>query len=168
MTEKSPFHLFVVHEFREDAEYARVFEYLESRDNFFYLNYSNPEELPESSAVELLQEAIREQIKHSEVVIVPGGMLARQGGLIDFELVVAQAFNKPIILIQAFGATVALPKNLLDIAAEVVEWNERSIIDAIRRAARGEDTAKWDVVEFDLDDINLDNETGGHTEGNKD
>ena len=168
MTEKSPFHLFVVHEFREDAEYGRVFEYLESRDNFFYLNYSNPEELPEGSAVESLQEALREQIKHSEVVIVPGGMLAGQGGLIDFELVVAQAFNKPIILIQTFGATVALPKDLLDIAAEVVEWNERSIIDAIRRVARGEDTAKWDVIEFDLDDINLDDATGGHTEGGKD
>ena len=37
------------------------------------------------------------------------------------------------------------------LADEIVEWNERSIADAIRRQARHEDTTRWDVIEFKLD-----------------
>ncbi len=34
---------------------------------------------------------------------------------------------------------------------EIVEWNERSIADAIRRQARHEDTTRWDTIDFKLD-----------------
>lgn len=158
MSEKNPFRVFVAHEFRENAEYQRVFEYLESRDNFFYLNYSDPEAQEANATPDLLQEAIREQIKNAEVVIVPAGMLGGGAGLVDFEMKVAQAFDLPIVLIQPFGATMSIPKDALEVAAEIVEWDERQIIDAIRRAARGEDTAKWDVIEFDMDEFKVDDD----------
>lgn len=156
MSDKNPFALFVTHEFTESADYNRVFEYLESRDNFFYLNYSDPEAVPANSNPDVLQETIRQQVKNAEAVIVAASMLGSASGLVDFQLNVAQAFNKPIVLIQPFGATMSIPKEALDVAAEVVEWDERQITDAIRRAARGEDTAKWDVIEFDVSDLNLD------------
>lgn len=158
MSEKNPFRVFVAHEFRENAEYQRVFEYLESRDNFFYLNYSDPEAQEPNAAPDVLQEAIRQQVKNAEVVIVPAGMLAGGAGLVDFEMKVAQAFDLPIVLIQPFGATMSIPKDALEAAAEIVEWDERLIIDGIRRAARGEDTAKWDVIEFDMEDFKLDDD----------
>ena len=37
------------------------------------------------------------------------------------------------------------------LADEIIEWNERSIADAIRRQARHEDTGRWDVIDFKLD-----------------
>jgi hypothetical protein len=151
MSEKTPFCLFVAHEFSENSDYRRVFEYLGSRENFFYLNYSDPEAVPANSMPDVLQESIRQQINNAEVVIVAAGMLSSKNGLIDFELKVAQAFAKPIVLIQPFGSTMSIPKDVLDVAAEVVDWDERQIIDGIRRAARGEDTAVWDVIEFDMD-----------------
>lgn len=158
MTEKNPFKVFVAHEFAENAEYSRVFEYLESRDNFYYLNYSNPDAAELGAGPEAMQEAIREQIKHCEVAIVPAGMLSGKAPMVEFEMKVAQAFDKPIVLIQPFGATMSIPKDALDVAAEIVEWDERQITDAIRRAARGEDTATWDVIEFDMDEFKVDDD----------
>lgn len=158
MSEKNPFKIFVTHEFAESAEYSRVFEYLESRDNFFYHNYSNPEALELSAGQEALQDAIREQIKHVEVVIVPAGMLSGKAPLVEFEMKVAQAFDKPIVLIQPFGATMSIPRDALEAATETVGWDERLITDAIRSAARGEDTAVWDVIEFDMEEFKPDDE----------
>jgi hypothetical protein len=31
---------------------------------------------------------------------------------------------------------------------ENVEWNNREIADALRRQARGEDTSRWEVIDF--------------------
>lgn len=155
MSEKNPYRLFVAHAFRDHAEYLRVFEYLESRDNFFYINYSNPGALESNASPDLLQEEIRNQIRNVEAVIVPAGVLADKSGLVDFELNVAQAFDKPIVLIQSFGGTISLPMAVLELAAEVVEWNERSIIDAVKRAARGVETSQWDVIDFDPEEFKL-------------
>ncbi len=160
MSEKNPFKIFVTHEFAESAEYSRVFEYLESRDNFFYLNYSDPEAVDFSAGLDAMQDAIREQVKHAEVVIVPAGMLSDKAPLIEFEMKVAQAFDKPIVLIQPFGATVSIPRDALEAAAETVGWDERLMTDAIKRAARGEDTAAWDVIEFDMDEFKPDDDQG--------
>jgi hypothetical protein len=156
MSESNPFKVYVVHQFSIGADYARVFEYLESRDNFFYINLTNPEAVPAESSPEVLQETVRQQMKDAEVVILPAGVLAGLSPMVDFQVTVAQAFKKPIVLIQPFGATVSISREVLEAAAESVDWNERAIIDAIRRAARGEDTSTWDVIEFDLDGIDLD------------
>jgi hypothetical protein len=43
-----------------------------------------------------------------------------------------------------------VPPEVAKRAAEVVGWNERLIVDAIRRQARHEDTVRWDVIEFKL------------------
>jgi len=158
MSEQDPFRVFVAHEFTDNAEYSRVFEYLESRDKFFYLNQSQPDALEEGSGAAAMQDAVRQQMENAEVLVVAAGMLHATPGLVDFQIKVAQAFKIPLVLIQPFGQTISIPKEALEAAAEVVEWNDRAIVDAIRKAARGEDTAKWDVIEFDMDDFKPDDE----------
>ena len=34
---------------------------------------------------------------------------------------------------------------------EVIDWDERALVDAIRRQARHEETTRWDTIEFKLD-----------------
>jgi len=71
--------------------------------------------------------------------------------LLTFELLYAQANNKPVILMKPFGARKDAPKAILDLTTEVVEWDERALVDAIRRQARHEETTRWDTIEFKLD-----------------
>jgi len=151
MSEKDPYKIFVTHAFQEHEEYARVFEFLESRDKFFYMNYSDPGGKPEFGGQEGMHEAIRTQIRPVEAVLFPVGVFAQDPRLIEFELNVAQAFEKPIIAIKSHGGTQALPRDALAAAKETVDWNDRMITDAVRRWGRGEDTAMWDVIEFDMD-----------------
>jgi hypothetical protein len=44
-----------------------------------------------------------------------------------------------------------VPKAILDLANEVVEWDERGLVDALRKQARHEETTRWDTIEFKLD-----------------
>jgi len=37
---------------------------------------------------------------------------------------------------------------ILDLADEVSPWNERSLIDALRRQARHQESTRWDTIEF--------------------
>ncbi len=50
-----------------------------------------------------------------------------------------------------FGARGEVPKTILDLANEVAEWDERALVDAVRRQARHEDTQRFDTIEFKLD-----------------
>jgi hypothetical protein len=49
------------------------------------------------------------------------------------------------------GSQLALPKTITDLADEIVDWDERALVDALRRQARHEDTTRWDTIEFKLD-----------------
>lgn len=150
MSEQNPIRIFVTHAFQPHEEYSRVFEYLESRDNFFYANCSDPDAAPRGD-IEAMQEAIRNQVRKAEAVLFPIGVYNDNPKLYDFELTVAQAFDKPVIAIKSFGDTLVIPTQVLDVAAETVEWNDREITDAIRRHGRGEDVDRWDVIDFDPD-----------------
>ncbi len=151
MSENDPFRVFVTHLFQENEDYQRVFEYLESRDNFFYTNFSDPENLPSAGGSEALKEELRNQIKDAEVVILPLAVSEENPDLVGFQLDFAQASKKPILGIQSFGGTVAINKAVLERCDDVIEWNERTIISAIKRLARNEDTAQWETIEFTLD-----------------
>jgi hypothetical protein len=64
----------------------------------------------------------------------------------------AKAADRPIVAMENFGSTVPLPKAIKDLADEVSAWNERNLIDALRRQARHQETTRWDTIEFKLDD----------------
>ncbi len=151
MSEKDPFRVFVIHVFQENEDYQRVFEYLESRDNFFYTNFSDPENMPSAGGSEAMKEELRNQIKDAEVVILPLAISEENPDLVRFQLDFAQASKKPVLGIQSFGDTVAIDKAVLERCDDVIEWNERTIISAIKRLARNEDTAQWETIDFTLD-----------------
>jgi hypothetical protein len=151
VSEKDPFRVFVIHVFQENEDYQRVFEYLESRDNFFYTNFSDPENMPSAGGSEAMKEELRNQIKDAEVVILPLAISEENPDLVGFQLDFAQASKKPVLGIQSFGDTVAIDKAVLERCDDVIEWNERTIISAIKRLARNEDTAQWETIDFTLD-----------------
>jgi hypothetical protein len=72
--------------------------------------------------------------------------------LVIFQMNFAKAADRPIIAMEYFGSTEALPKPILDLADEVSPWNERSLIDALRRQARHQESTRWDTIEFKLED----------------
>ena len=155
MSAKEPIRLYITHAFKPNEEYSRVFEYLESRDNFYYLNHSDPEKDVSAFTTEALQEEIRRQISPSEVVIFPAGCYADNPRLMDFILKVCQAFDKPILGIQGHGATINLPKEALEATTETVDWNDRMITDTAKRLARGGGAGELDTVEFDISDLDI-------------
>ena len=150
MSQANPLRLFVTHAWETSDDYLRVFEYLESARNFFYRNYSTPEQRP-SGDKEALRENLRRQITPVEAVIGLSSLYDTHQDLLTFELLYAQANNKPVILMKPFGARKDAPKAILDLTTEVVEWDERALVDALRRQARHEETTRWDTIEFKLD-----------------
>lgn len=150
MSQADPIRVFVSHVWETSDDYLRVFEYLESARNFFYRNTSTPDRVPAGDK-EGLREDLRRQIKEAEVVILLPALFAKHQDLVTFQALFAQASERPVILLRYFGKDVALPKELTDLATVVVDWDERALVDAIRLAARHENTARYDTIEFKLD-----------------
>jgi hypothetical protein len=84
-------------------------------------------------------------------VIVPLGLVQKHADMVLFQMNYAKACDKPVILLETYGTKKPIPKQIRDLADEVIDWDKRSLIDAIRRQARHEDTTRWDTIEFKLD-----------------
>lgn len=151
MSESNPIRVFVAHTFAEYPDYLRVFEYLESRPNFFYVNCSHPNARPTGPDSEAIRDELRRQIEMAEIVLLPVSLFARNPVLVTFQMNCAKRLKKPLLAIKSFGDTIAIQKSVLDSADDIVDWNDRTITDAIRRLARHESTGQWDVIEFKLD-----------------
>jgi hypothetical protein len=150
MSQANPIRLFVTHSWETSDDYLRVFEYLESARNFFYRNYSTPDKRPAGDK-EALREDLRRQIAPVEAIIALASLFDTQPDLLTFQLLYSQANHKPVVLMKHFGARKEVAKEILDLSDEVVEWDERALVDAVRRQARHEETTRWDTIEFKLD-----------------
>jgi len=151
MSQANPVRLFVTHAWQNSDDYLRVFEYLESARSFFYKNYSTPDKPPKSTDREALREDLRLQITPVEAVVALSSLYATQPDLLTFQLLFAKARQTPVVLLKPFGSGTEAPKAILDLTDEVVAWDERALVDAIRRQARHEETTRWDIIEFKLD-----------------
>jgi len=151
VSEDNPIRVFVAHNFQESDDYLRVFEFLESMDKFFYLNVSKPEDMPEKGGMDAIKETLIAQIKECEAVVVPAMFYLEQNDLARFEMDVAEANEKPMIAVRPFGGVAESPQDLVDRVNEHIEWNDREIVDALKRQARLEDTSRWETIEFTLD-----------------
>jgi hypothetical protein len=101
--------------------------------------------------MEARREDLRRQIAPAEVIIALSSLLDANESLLTFQLLFAQASNKPIVLMKPFGTQRDLPKALLQAANEIVDWDERALVDALRRQARHEDTTRFDTIEFKIE-----------------
>lgn len=154
MSEKNPIRVFVTHAFQESDDYLRVFEFLESVERFFYLNVSKPENIPSEGGLEAIKDELIQQIKTSEVVIIVSDVYGLKTDLVNYMMDVAEANGKGMIAVRPFGGVVETAPEVVARANEHIEWNDRELVDAIKRQGRGEDTARWEVVDFPGFDAN--------------
>jgi hypothetical protein len=150
MSEQNPIRVFVTHLFSDHPDYLRVFEYLESATNFFYQNCSDPRALPGAGGKEAIKEAFLAQIRSAEVVLIVSSLYSEAKDWVTFEMDAAQAADIPLVALEPFGGAGAVPAEIEGRAAEIVGWNDRLIVDALRRQARHEDTHRWETIEFDM------------------
>ena len=148
MYEDNPIRVFVAHAFQETDDYLRVFEFLESVDRFFYLNVSKPDNIPASGGADAIREELIAQVREAEAVIMLPSLYDEQESVARFLMDAADANGKPMIAIRPFGAMLETPQAVVDRAREHIEWNEREIVDALKRQARGEDTNRWETIDF--------------------
>ncbi len=134
MSQRDPIRVFVTHSFEEGVDYMRVFEYLESARNFYYRNCSVLNVSPPA-----------------EVVIALASLLAQQQDMLMFQLHYAKASHKRIVLLPQFGHDPPHTKAFDALIDERVAWDERALVDAVKRQARHEETSRWDTIEFKLD-----------------
>jgi hypothetical protein len=151
MSQNNPIRLFVTHAWDTSDEYLRIFEYLESARNFFYKNLSAPDKAPKSGGVEADREELRRQIAQAECIIALPGLYRQQSDLLQFQLTFAKASDKPVVLMKPFGANQVLPKAITDFSDQIVEWDGRALVDAIKAQARHEESNRWDTIEFKLE-----------------
>lgn len=148
MSENNPIRVFATHTFEESDDYLRVFEFLESVDRFYYINVSKPENIPMSGGLQAIKDELIEQIKQCEAMFVLPGLYEQKPDLVRFMMDVAVANKKNMIAIRPFGGVAETPQEIVDRTQEVIDWNDREMADALRRQARGEDTARWEVLDF--------------------
>ena len=151
MSQRDPIRVYVTHDYQASDDYLRVFEYLESARNFYYRNCSTPDKPPAGIGIEPRREDLRRQINGAEVVVALGSLAVTQGEMLVFQVNYAKASDKPVVLLAGFGKEIAVPRYISDLADEKVGWDERALVDAIRRQARHEETTRWDTIEFKLD-----------------
>jgi hypothetical protein len=147
----APIRLFVTHNWEDNEDYSRVFEYLEAPGTFYYVNTGQPQ-AKRPLDKESQREDLRRQIAPCEVVVVVPAAYRAAPELVLFQMTFAKAADRPIVAMENFGSSDALPKAIKDMADEVSAWNERSLIDALRRQARHQETTRWDTIEFKLDE----------------
>ncbi len=148
MSEANPIRVFVTHTFEESDDYLRVFEFLESDDRFYYLNVSKPENMPSDGTPEAIKDELIAQIKASEVVIVLPLAFEKNPELVIYMMDVAAANKIGMIAIRPFGGMMETPQKVIDRAGVPIDWNAREMVDALRLTARGQDTQRWEVVDF--------------------
>ena len=99
-------------------------------------------------SAEGIKAVLRGQIEASEAVILLASLYDQHRDWVEFQLNAAKALEKPVIVVEAFGQTTMMPGDLASRADEVVAWNERELVDALKRQARHEDTTRWEVIDF--------------------
>jgi nucleoside 2-deoxyribosyltransferase len=153
MSQQAPIRVFVTHAWQDSDDYSRLFEYLESARNFFYRNTGTPDKPPASGTTEVVRDDLRRQIDAAEIVIALASLHAVQPDLTIFQLNYAKSQRKPVLLLRPFGSKQELSKLLTERADETSEWEERGLVDAVRRLARHENTVRFDTIEFNPEDF---------------
>ncbi|MET0282536.1 MAG: hypothetical protein ABW278_15620 [Steroidobacteraceae bacterium] len=153
MSQENPYRVFVTHNWHDSDDYSRLFEFLESARNFYYRNSSTPDAPPAATDTESVRNDLRKQIDAAEIVVALASLHPVSPDLTIFQMNYAQSQKKPVLLLGYFGVRQELPKVLLERSDENVQWDERGIIDAIKRLSRHEQTARFEMVEFDPDEF---------------
>ena len=152
--ESHPIRIYVTTGMTEPDDYSRLFEYLESARGFFYKNVGTsplePTRTPGQGST-ALRDSIRGSIAQAEIVVALAELELAESEMLKFQIGFAQTAARPVLLLPHFGSPQPASRGLSAMATEAVEWNERTLTDAILRLARGQDTNRWETIDFKLD-----------------
>ena len=98
--------------------------------------------------MQAIKDELMRQIKDSEAIFILPALFDEKTELVRFMMQVAEANNKAMIAIKSFGGVFETAAEVVERSQEHIEWNDREMADALRRQARGEDTARWEVIDF--------------------
>lgn len=127
---------FISHAWKYHDEYLRLEAMLKSAPKFTFRNASVPRTncIPPPLTEAKLQQALDEQIRVSNVVLILSGMYAAHSEWVNTEIAIAASYQKPIIGVIPWGQKM-IPKVVQDSAKEMVHWQTESIVEAIRKHA---------------------------------
>ncbi len=135
MADLRTYNLFISHCWSYDDEYVRLVKLLKNDPLFSWKNYSVSADNPlAGGSNQKLAAEIDKQIRLASVVLVISGIYVSHREWIQFEIDLADKYQKPIIGIQPWGST-NTPVAVTRSAIEIVGWNTSSIVDAIRKNA---------------------------------
>ena len=128
--------LFISPSWAHDGDYNRLVEMLNSAKYFKWRNYSVTEKKPkEAGDANELREALKNQMRLTNCVLVISGMYVPRSEWIPQEIQVAEEWGKPIIGIKPRGSEME-PKAVSSVADMMVRWYTPSIICEIRKRAK--------------------------------
>jgi hypothetical protein len=129
------YNLFISHSWSYDEDYIRLAKMLNSDVYFYWKNYSVSWDNPlTGGSRKRLAEEISNQIRLASVVLVISGIYVAHKEWIQFEIDLADAYDKPIIGIRPRGS-INIPSAITRSAVEIVNWNTNSVVESIRRNA---------------------------------
>jgi MTH538 TIR-like domain (DUF1863) len=134
---RKTYNLFISHSWAYSDAYDKFIKLLERDSSFSYRNYSVPKHDPILNARNdrELYEAIKKQVSYCHCVIIMAGVYSTYSKWINKEIEIANKgflFKKPIIAVEPWASTKTstIVKSNAD---EIVKWNSKSLISAIKR-----------------------------------
>ena len=133
MSPLKTYKIFISHAWTYNDEYFRLINMLDAAPRFRWSNYSVPEHDPKHARTnEQLIQALHNQIRPTDAVIILAGMYVPYSGWIQKEIDIAHEMKKPIIWIAPWGSQ-KIPKAVQDAADEIVGWNTNSVVSTVRQ-----------------------------------
>ena len=129
------YRLFISHAWDYGGDYYRLVNLLEEAKRFRMIDYSVPQHDPlVVNNTRALQSALDRQVRQVNAVLIISGMYVNHRDWIQYEINLAQRYSKPIIGIRPRGSQI-VPIAVQTAAIEMVGWNTKSIVSAIRKYA---------------------------------
>lgn len=130
------YNIFISHSWNYDEHYQKIIEML-NKEGLEFKDYSVPKSDPvhTNGTDKELYEAIKRKISPCSVVIIMAGVYSSYSKWIDKEIKISKnefASEKKIIAVEPWGS-LKTSKKVKDNADEIVKWQAKSIVDAIKR-----------------------------------
>lgn len=126
--------VFICHDWQYNRDYHRICDFLDEAEYFRWTNLSVPEHEPLATD-ELLEQNLRNQIRPADVMLIVAGMETAYSRWMKWEIKFARRIGLPIVGVKPWGK-IQIPVAVSNGAREIVGWNSRSVVDAVRRHSR--------------------------------
>lgn len=125
--------IFISHSWGYDLHYQRLMKLLDNYPYARFKDYSIPKDDPIHNAPKKaqLKEAIRKQMQSAGCILIMAGVYASYSEWMNIEIELANEMDKKIIAIKPRGNE-RLSAIVQINADEIVNWNTKSIVEAIR------------------------------------